>query len=186
MKANTTPSEDSETFEVISSASSTSFPSAKNTNSNIQINEQTSSIRNRIRKLLPHRQSIDSSKTSPLFVKLQDANLRWWNSFHSQPEILRKDVQSTTKRIGLRLDQTQYLAVDNSNQIRSSIKNMKTCSSVIDNVIDCSKAILPTFKVCKLNASWLKSLSRTLYSCSSVMEPTLAIWLLRSFFLQEL
>ena len=101
------------------------------------------SLSNRIKKLLPQRSSGEIANTSPLFLKLQEANQRLWHSLHSQPDIVQKDVQSTTKRIGLRLDKTQLLAVDNSNQIRSSIQHLRTCRNLVDNVIENSKTFLP-------------------------------------------
>jgi len=163
LKENATPSEESDTFELISTPSEASLPSVKapdthfapsdTPGTHFTVSQQSTSIGDRIKKLLPHRQSVEASNTSPLFVKLQDANHRWWNSLHSQPEVLRKDVQSTTKRIGLRLDKTQSIAVDNSNQIRSSIRNLRTCRSVVDNVIVSSKTILPTFKVNEIKTS---------------------------------
>ena len=68
--------------------------------------DPSDSLSSRIKKLLPQRSSGEIANKSSLFLKLQEANQRLWHSLHSQPDIVQKDVQSTTKRIGLRLDKT--------------------------------------------------------------------------------
>ena len=120
------------------SSSIESIPAATESNT-------VGTFRDRFKKLIPHRQAVDLP--SPLHYKLHEANQRWWSSLHSKPEIISKDIQSTTKRIGVRLDKTQQLAIANSNQTRQTIAHLKACSTLIDNIAKDGKVCLPALKL---------------------------------------
>ena len=101
----------------------------------------TSNFGNRIKKLLPQRSP--NKPTSLLHYKLQEANQQLWNAFHSPPQTVSKDIQTTMERIGLRLDKTQHVTVENSNHVRSAIGNLKTCLKLSDSLVNDCKKFLP-------------------------------------------